>query len=731
MKKEEPMHIFVVVPKYYIDDIDPLITQDRQQAEERMLEFDSEDDFTFHDGLHDMDVADNIVRYFWQEKRQRDNKPVHFVLLPSFSCTRGPFITVHPREVELYKETVDESATVKEGKTLLEARKIVQEYKKTKENVLCHGVYKTVAKNVAEKRQEDCGDVIVIDSDESVASSSADTVSIQEEETDKTELFPGYKLPGAPSGSDLLTTHPKYDPKKVKVEPGESTILVLPDFDNERPALVTHDPKAAEKYCSEDPLAIVRNGMSIESANAEKETYDSDKLKHMHRIGWQMARDVTATKTTNHVPSNPYITPKKNTISMTPHASDMSAAIKQQRRVSFGQASSVQPTNLNYALSGMPTEHLPDEQASLKTSENVRKAAQDALNWLKENVKEEKQPALAKGANLQNPYATPTKQIKMEDSTTKFSPPDPPQPAEKQAAYASYHPSFVPLPDAAQSNSNATRSLPGILAKSSAGNVSVTEKKMGTESLTGSRLSSSELIARRQERNKQNMRKNTYMMKVAHFMPVLGAQEFVPVSVQWLRLSDRTPHWQLKWRIVSTLLSEFRPKFATSHLWFGTVTALPIRNIPGGKNVEKVNRSDFTEYQGVGMVSLTELEKGESLSDVCQNLAHDLKIVMSSPEFIEMYLQALMKEQLQGLEKYIRKEMSDASKHKDRTVLADQLKDAQIKIESKPSLDALLLDNDILEIAQMIYGTETEEKPWPNDVKRACYKSGKLPNDFD
>lgn len=589
---EEPL-FFVVNPKHWIDDIDPFLTSRRQDAEEKMCEYDSAEDFVFYDGVSRA-MAQMAVDYCYQDRSNRDNMAVHYVLLPSFASTRRPFITVNPQEVELYKETADSNAMVKQNKTRKEAQKIVSEYNKMKEFI-------------SQQRSQEASSCPDITADLDHGNASAATV------IDLT-------------GTDTYNLHPDYDPKKVKMEP-EAT-----DTESE---------------------------MSTELADTGK-----------------------------------------------------------------------QDSNTATSLATIPEEHpfVPDSK-----------------------------PAAT--LHVRNPYITPVK-LQKSQQKSDLSPPDPPQAERTSVTFASYHPSFTPLSDvnATPPSNTAKRSLSGILKMStstkavesknnspkSVASVTVSAAAMSPEctqkyskgdSGRTNQSSKTDLIARTQVTRRKGFKKEVYDTVATYFQPLLEPEtfeakhDFVPISLQFLRMTDRVPLWQLKWPIAAPIVAEFQPKFSTSALWFKSLTAVGIRNTAHGRNTAMVNRSDWKEYQAVGMISLGDLEKGETLEQVCSNLAHDVRVVLTNPKFIERYL-LVLKTEINGLEKYIRGKMAEAKKNKNATCIWDDLKTSRSVIEVEDSLDALLLDEDILEIGQCVFGELSEENLWPNDVQKACFQSGLLPPDF-
>jgi hypothetical protein len=59
----------------------------------------------------------------------------------------------------------------------------------------------------------------------------------------------------------------------------------------------------------------------------------------------------------------------------------------------------------------------------------------------------------------------------------------------------------------------------------------------------------------------------------------------------------------------------------------------------------------------------------------------------------------------------------------------DELGTASFKVQAYRSLDAAFLDDDIHDLSGSLYEPETESNPWPNAIRFACYRNGKLPSD--
>lgn len=72
---------YVVLPSIWVHDVEPLITDSRQEAEERRLEFDKESDYVFHANVS-TDIAEALVSF---NKGEREKHALQS--LSAYSCS--------------------------------------------------------------------------------------------------------------------------------------------------------------------------------------------------------------------------------------------------------------------------------------------------------------------------------------------------------------------------------------------------------------------------------------------------------------------------------------------------------------------------------------------------------------------------------------------------------------------------------------------------------------------
>jgi hypothetical protein len=105
---------YVVLPNVAVYDVEPLMTDHRQEFEERLLEFDSPNDYVTHMNLS-VDVAAALVEF--------NKMPV----IPCPESGEKPFVTTDQNAVNQFVMSVDPFAHTFEHNTLEDANKLIAE----------------------------------------------------------------------------------------------------------------------------------------------------------------------------------------------------------------------------------------------------------------------------------------------------------------------------------------------------------------------------------------------------------------------------------------------------------------------------------------------------------------------------------------------------------------------------------------------------------------------------
>jgi hypothetical protein len=122
--------VYVVLPDPSVHNVDPLVTESRQEFEERLLEFDSPNDYVSRMDVN-ADVGKALVEFNKLQRDKHAQQPVHTAVLPCLESGKKPFVTSDPNAVNQFLMSVDPFAHTVENNTLAEANRLIQTYYKS------------------------------------------------------------------------------------------------------------------------------------------------------------------------------------------------------------------------------------------------------------------------------------------------------------------------------------------------------------------------------------------------------------------------------------------------------------------------------------------------------------------------------------------------------------------------------------------------------------------------
>jgi hypothetical protein len=118
--------VHAVIPSYWVESIDPLVTEDPTEVEHHIKKFKDDVDYEIIPEIH-RDLADVLVRECINTRETLQSRPVHYCVFPSPGPEVTPFITCNPRIAREVAES-DPKASVLSGYTLEEAKRTLQKY---------------------------------------------------------------------------------------------------------------------------------------------------------------------------------------------------------------------------------------------------------------------------------------------------------------------------------------------------------------------------------------------------------------------------------------------------------------------------------------------------------------------------------------------------------------------------------------------------------------------------
>lgn len=381
--KDEPENWFVVLPSIWVDDIEALITNNEDEANDYIENFEFSEDFQLAIDL-ERELAETLIEDYRESRMSRDQAPVFYCVLPGVNSGKKAFLTANPRETRVFKEDEDPSARIFPGFTLEDGNRFIEKYNKSKQvertnRGIVEPELESAKPSVDTGSEGDDDELQMIESTKPSFSANPKRKIERETSADSVKKL----AKDATEALELLTQH---------------VTLVLPDFNNERFAFMTYNEAEATEYCQHDKFARVEKGLTLNEATARKECYDTEKKKHLELIKnyelskneASLARTTTVATGLNTVattagepypqPVNPYVTPEKKNVANSLSAMKPPEAPKPQRHVTFGSSTSFNPTNASFHPSFVPLEQI-EAQGELAKEKIVSVATATASKY--------------------------------------------------------------------------------------------------------------------------------------------------------------------------------------------------------------------------------------------------------------------------------------------------------------------------------------------------------------
>jgi hypothetical protein len=255
---------YVVKPAIWVDNMQPVLTDDLAHAEEVIRGFKHAEDYSF---LKDVDkqMAMHFLEECEAERVNRDKKQMYSVVLPSKESGMKPFVTANPRTIREFVEDIDSKARFLSAYTLAKAEDVLNKYVST-------NLKETTNYNILKPEVE----TILIDSDdevevvagpEQIESTKAKSVSTPACGISDTEQL-------AKDATDAL--------EYLRHQQDELCWwAVMPSFDGPDDAFVTTNISEAHLYKVNNHGTNIDRGLTKQQALAIVEKYNQDKQKHI------------------------------------------------------------------------------------------------------------------------------------------------------------------------------------------------------------------------------------------------------------------------------------------------------------------------------------------------------------------------------------------------------------------------------------------------------------------
>jgi hypothetical protein len=364
---------YVVNPAIWIDDKEPLITNDSLIAEEAIAVFEHAEDYTC---LNDVD--EEMARNFYEdceaERVNREERQMYTVVLPSKGSGTEAFITCNPRTIREFVEDRDSNARLSGEHTLTKAQDNLKKYL------------------AASQKEKTNYDMLKIEVETVTAESEDEEVVVAGLKPEATKAIESVERPPDDKGGldtagmeNISAKHPEGTTKgdtsqlvntvtealeylrRKQEQPG--WCAVLPHFDTPYQAFATENSDEADLFVTTHHGTTVEHGLTKHQALGCTERYNQDKLKHLMIVGNE--EQITGgkleksgsgvgdpNKVSSEKPDNPYITPEKTKGQASSALLSPPAPPKTERNVTFAQ-------NANFHPSFMPLEKAETLQKKL------------------------------------------------------------------------------------------------------------------------------------------------------------------------------------------------------------------------------------------------------------------------------------------------------------------------------------------------------------------------------